>query len=232
MNAPLEAKMANGKFVAYYRVSTQRQGASGLGLEAQRAAVMAYLNGGEWSLAAEFTEVESGRKNNRPELAKALAACRTMNATLVIAKLDRLARNAAFLLSLRDAGVDFVACDLPQADRFTVGILALVAEREADMTSARTQAALAAKKARGEKVGNADVLRVVNAQGRAIQAKSAAEHAANVIGVIEELRRYGCVTLQAMADGLNARGIQTARGGRWYPTTVKNVIDRANLPHA
>ena len=141
--------MAEGRFVAYYRVSTDRQGRSGLGLDAQRAAVAEYLNGGSWTLAAEFTEVESGKRNDRPELEKALAMCRRTGATLVIAKLDRLSRNASFLLSLRDAGVEFVACDMPEANRLTVGIMALMAEHEAEMASKRTKDALTAATARG-----------------------------------------------------------------------------------
>src|SRR3954454_14694221 len=146
--------MANGRFIAYYRVSTQAQGASGLGLEAQRAAVLAYLDGGSWHLAAEFVEVESGRKDDRPELAKALAACRRLGATLVIAKLDRLARRVSFVSALMDSGVEFVAVDFPTANRLTSHILAAVAEHEAAMISARTKAALAAAKARGVKLGN------------------------------------------------------------------------------
>src|SRR4051812_30379048 len=145
--------MAGGKWVAYYRVSTAKQGASGLGLEAQREAVAGYLNGGDWQLAAEFTEVESGRKNDRPELAKALAMCRRIGATLIIAKLDRLARNVAFVSNLMESGVEFTAVDFPTANRLTIHILAAVAEHEAAMTSTRTKAALAAAKARGVKLG-------------------------------------------------------------------------------
>src|SRR3954449_13619746 len=146
--------MADGRFVAYYRVSTDRRGRSGLGLDAQRAAVTEYLNGGNWQLVAEFTEVESGRKNDRPELAKALAACRRIGATLVIAKLDGLARNVAFVSNLMEAGVEFTAVDFPTANRLTIHILAAVAEHEREMISARTKAALAAAKARGTRLGN------------------------------------------------------------------------------
>jgi DNA invertase Pin-like site-specific DNA recombinase len=144
----------SGKFVAYYRVSTARQGRSGLGLAAQQAAVHEHLNGGKWRIVAEFTEVESGKRaDNRPKLAEALAACRVHGATLIIAKLDRLARNVAFVSNLMEAGVDFEAVDFPAANRLTVHILAAVAEHEARMISERTKAALAAAKRRGVKLG-------------------------------------------------------------------------------
>ncbi len=143
----------NGTYVAYYRVSTDRQGKSGLGLDAQRAAVDAYLNGGNWTLAEAFTEVESGRRNDRPELAKALDLCRRKRATLVIARLDRLARNVAFIANLMDADVDVVAVDMPEANRFTLHIMAAMAEHEAALVSQRTRAALRAAKDRGRKLG-------------------------------------------------------------------------------
>src|SRR5215218_1403441 len=145
--------MAEGGFVAYYRVSTERQGKSGLGLDAQRKAVEDFLNGGNWRLVAEFTEIESGKQADRPALAKAFQACRLRRAKLVIAKLDRLSRDAHFLLGLEKAGIDFVAADMPNANRLTVGIMAMVAEEERRMISARTKAALAQAKARGVKLG-------------------------------------------------------------------------------
>ena len=140
-----------GRFVAYYRVSTDKQGQSGLGLDAQRQAVMNYLNGGPWKLVDEFTEVESGNSNARPQLQKALAACRRHKAKLVIAKLDRLSRNLAFIATLMDSGVEFVATDNPHANKLTVHILAAVAEHEREAISERTKAALAAAKRRGVK---------------------------------------------------------------------------------
>src|SRR3954462_4266703 len=145
--------MAEGAFVAYYRVSTERQGRSGLGLEAERKAVEDFLNGGNWRLVAEFTEIESGKHSDRPALAKAFRACRLHGAKLVIAKLDRLSRDAHFLLGLEKAGVDFVAADMPTANRLTVGIMAMVADEERRLISKRTKEALAAAKARGAQLG-------------------------------------------------------------------------------
>src|ERR1700722_8536094 len=145
--------MTNGKFVAYYRVSTAKQGASGLGLEAQQDSVRTYLNGGRWKMVDELTEIESGKRNDRPALARALALCRIHKATLIIAKLDRLARNVNFISNLMESGVEFTAVDFPQANRLTVHILAAVAEHEAAMISARTKAALQAAKARGVVLG-------------------------------------------------------------------------------
>src|SRR6516164_7376703 len=149
------AMASSGKHVAYYRVSTARQGRSGLGLEAQRQAVTEFLNGGDWKIVGEFTEIETGKYTNpdRPQLAKAMALCRLHGAKLVIAKLDRLSRNAHFLLGLKESGVDFVAADMPNANRLTVGIMAMVAEDEAQRISQRTKDALAAAKRRGVKLG-------------------------------------------------------------------------------
>jgi DNA invertase Pin-like site-specific DNA recombinase len=144
----------NGKFVAYYRVSTTKQGINGLGMDAQKEAIQCFLNGGKWQLVGEFAEVESGKVKTRQELAKAIGKCRQEKATLLIAKLDRLARNAAFLLNLRDSGVKFIAVDMPHADNFTVGIMALVAEKERELISERTRAGLQAARKRGTKLGN------------------------------------------------------------------------------
>ena len=217
--------MATGRFVSYLRVSTQRQGQSGLGLEAQRHAVDSYLNGGSWELLAEFVETESGRKNDRPQLAAAMETCRRHKATLVIAKLDRLSRNAAFLLGLRDSKVDFVACDMPQADRFTVGILALVAEREAEMISQRTKAALAAAKRRGAVLGNPQL---GEARERALKALKgdADNRAQDVMPVIRKIQKAGITTMAGIAQSLNALGVKTARGGRWHGSTVHYVMKR------
>src|SRR3954470_21772056 len=181
--------------VAYYRVSTDKQGRSGLGLDAQKAAVKAFLDGKGWPSLAEFAEVESGRRVDRPELAKALEACRRTGATLVIAKLDRLSRNASFLLSLRDAGVEFVATDMPHANRLTVGIMALVAEDEAERISARTKAALAAARARGTKLGTPNLTDDARAKGRKaarmVNRAKAAARAADLAPIVEEIRAGG-----------------------------------------
>src|SRR2546429_6057628 len=152
----LEATMIahRGKFVAYFRVSTDRQGKSGLGLEAQRKSVRDYLDGGRWSLVAEFTEIESGKHNDRPGLVKAPAGCKKQKARLVIAKLDRLSRNLAFIATLMDSGVEFTAVDNPHANKLTIHILAAVAQHEREMISERTKAALQAAKARGKQLGN------------------------------------------------------------------------------
>jgi DNA invertase Pin-like site-specific DNA recombinase len=219
-----------GVFVAYYRVSTAKQGASGLGLEAQREAVRAFLNGGSWTLAAEFTEVESGKLNDRPELAKALQACRVYGAKLVIAKLDRLSRDAHFLLGLEKAGVDFVAADIPMANRLTVGIMAMVADEERRMISARTKAALAAAKARGKKLGgNRGVMLTETAReaGRAVRASRADARAADLAPVIAELRERGVTTLNGIAQALTERGIPTPRGrSAWSAVQVSRVTAR------
>jgi len=153
----MEAEMADGRFVAYTRVSTVRQGRSGLGLEAQRAAVASYLNGGSWKLIGEYQEIESGRRSDRPELLKALSHCRSHGAALIVAKVDRLARSQSFLSKILDAGVDVRFCDLPQIEgptgRFLLQSMMSVAELEAGMISARTTAALAAARANGRKLG-------------------------------------------------------------------------------
>lgn len=222
--------MPSGKFVAYHRVSTARQGASGLGLDAQRAAVTAYLDGGAWELVAEVVEVESGKRADRPKLAEALRLCRLTGATLVIAKLDRLARNVAFVSSLMESGVDFVAVDFPQANKLTIHILAAVAEHEAQMISERTKAALAAAKARGVRLGGdrgnlPSVARQGHAAGLAVRQARASARARDVGAYVAELRAAGVASLRGLAAGLNECGIPTARGGRWTAAQVARVLE-------
>ncbi|MGN8095422.1 recombinase family protein [Methylobacterium sp. 22177] len=223
--------MAQGKFVTYLRVSTKRQGDSGLGLEAQRAAVETYLNGGAWTVCGEFVEVESGKSDvNRPQLQRAIQACRIYGAKLLIAKFDRLSRDAHFLLGLEKAGIEFVATDNPHANRLTVGIMALVADEERRAISARTKAALAAAKARGVKLGGdrgAVLSAEAKAKGAQVRQAKANSRAADLLPVIAEIREAGAFTLQAVADALNARGIPTARGGMWSPVQVQRVEARA-----
>jgi DNA invertase Pin-like site-specific DNA recombinase len=213
------------KFVAYYRVSTDRQGQSGLGLEAQRSAVLAYLNVGSWTMIAEFTEVESGRYADRPQLAAALAACKKHKAKLVIAKLDRLSRNLAFIATLMDSGVEFVAVDNPHANKLTVHILAAVAQHEREMISQRTRDALQAAKARGKRLGNPNLK---SARQRALEANSTAadRFATNVQPIIEQIQKSGVSSLRGVARALTARGIKTARGGEWTARMVINVLER------
>ena len=217
------------RFVSYLRVSTDRQGASGLGLEAQRAAVAAHV-GARGELVAEFLEVESGRDNARPELARALAEARRLRAVLVIAKLDRLARNVAFVSALLESGVEIEAADLPHANRFVMHIMAAVAEEEARAISARTRAALQAAKARGVKLGARNpAIRagLERGQERSLQTRKAQAdaHAATVAPMLQEFQRKG-LSLRAMAEELNARGVQTARGGKWHAATVRNAMGR------
>lgn len=220
---------ANGKFVAYYRVSTAKQGVSGLGLEAQKEAVRNHLNGGNWQLVAEVVEVESGKRNDRPELARALALCRTYQATLVIAKLDRLARNVNFISNLMESKVDFVAADFPQANRLTIHILAAVAEHEATMISQRTKAALAAAKARGVKLGGnrGGIAQQAAKGGRAsatVRHENAAKRSADILPVIHTARAEGKTSLRQIAEYLNNAGIPTSRGGLWSAVQVRRIL--------
>lgn len=223
-----------GRFVAYYRVSTSKQGKSGPGREAQETSVKAYLNGGKWKLVAEFEEVESGKRSDRPELDKALAACRLHRAKLVVAKVDRLTRSVAFLSRLLEARVDVLFCDLPQIEgptgRFMLQQMASVAELEAGMISARTKAALAAAKARGQKLGGVRSTKLTNearAMGRSILAKRATDKAADYAPIIRELQVAGVTSLGGIAAALNERGIPTVSGrGTWQAVQVSRVLAR------
>ncbi|WP_272010956.1 recombinase family protein [Roseovarius sp. ZX-A-9] len=220
------------KFVAYERVSTARQGRSGLGLDAQRRAIDDFAASRSADVIGRFTEVESGSKDARPELAQALHLAKLTGATLVIAKLDRLSRNAVFLLTLRDSGVRFLAVDMPEANDLTVGIMALVAQQEREAISRRTKEALAAAKARGVKLGNPNGAAALKAAGkggaalRAAVTANADAHAADLADVLIDIRAQGHETLRAMAGELNRRGILTRRGGRWQVSSVGNLLRR------
>lgn len=208
----------SGSFVAYYRVSTDRQGRSGLGLDAQREAVRRYLASTGGTLGGEFVEVESGKRNNRPELQKALVACRRQKGRLIIAKLDRLSRNVAFIATMMDSGVEFVACDNPHATRLTLHILAAVAEHEREMIAARTKAALQAAKARGVRLGRNGAERLAPAY------KAAAVERARELGPI--LQELAGMSAREIAAELARRGVRTPRGGRWHPQTVMRLLER------
>lgn len=222
----------NGKFVAYYRVSTQRQGQSGLGLEAQKAAVTAFLNGGNWTLVSEIVEVESGRKSDRPKLAEALRLCRLHKAKLLVAKLDRLSRSVSFISTLMESGVKFQAVDMPDVNEMVVHILASVAQGEAKAISERTRVALAAAKARGKVLGGLrwDITSV-GEQGRAAalqtRRENAAKYRADILPVIQQKQAEGAVTLKAIADALNLDGTPAPRGGSWSAVQVSRVIGAA-----
>lgn len=237
--------MANGRFVSYLRVSTDRQGRSGLGLEAQRADVERYLNGGSWKLIAEFVEVESGRRADRPELAKALAACRAHRAALVVAKVDRLARSQGFLSRILEAGVDVRFCDLPQIEgptgRFLLQSMMSVAELEAGLISARTKAALAAAKARGKKLGGLRLHRGTKKPAVGTAATAAAARAARTIKAREQARAIapilgrldpnGDCSLREIARQLTGEGVPTPGGAEeWTAAAVARL--RARLATA
>lgn len=219
--------MANGKFIAYYRVSTQQQGASGLGLDAQQAAVTRYLNGGAWELIGEFREIETGKGADalakRPQLRAALDACRKHGATLLIAKLDRLARNVHFVSGLLETGVEFVAADMPQANKVMIQMHAVMSEWERDQISARTKAALEAAKARGVVLGRAgaDNLRP-NVEERQ---RAADAFAAKLRPLFDGMRARG-LSQRAMVEELNAVGVPAPKGGQWRLSQVQRVLGR------
>jgi len=212
------------KFVSYYRVSTEKQGINGNGVEAQKQSVARYLASLECELVGSFEEVESGANNKRPQLAAAMKLAKSQKAVLVIAKLDRLSRNAAFLLQLQDSGVDFIACDMPNADRLSIGIIALLAQRERQLISERTKSGLAIVKQRGIRLGNpnpAEALRKakIAVQNRKQEFNKIAQKS------ISEIRETGIKTLAKIADCLNKRGEKTPMGKSWTATAVKRVMD-------
>jgi len=220
------------RVVAYYRVSTEAQGRSGLGLDAQRHAVHALCDGRGWQVVTEYTEVESGKRNNRPQLEAALADARRTGAKLVVAKLDRLSRNAEFTLSLRNSGVDFVCADNPDVNRLTIGLLAVINEDERERIAERTRVALQAAKARGVRLGNpngaAALHRAAKGNGAAVGAvkDNAERFAADLKGTVGEIMTSGKTSLPAIAAELNARHIQTRRGGQWHASSVRNLLAR------
>lgn len=208
-------------FVAYYRCSTEMQSESGLGLEAQRMAVLAHANGAP--IVAEFIEVETGKMMDRPELAKALKAAKKAGATLAVAKLDRLSRKTTLVSMLLDTRVPFVACDQPHATPMTLRILAAVAEEEGEKISQRTREALAVLKAKGVKLGNPNPAASL-AKSAQTRSRMAVQGRENVRPIIDAIRASGLSTLREIASALNARGIKTARGGEWHPTSVARMM--------
>src|SRR6478736_3550005 len=224
--------MAATKFVSYLRVSTDKQGRSGLGLEAQREGVARYLNGGRWQLVAEYVEVESGKRNSRPQLQAAISHAKATGAKLIIARLDRLARNLHFVSSLQERGVDFVAADMPDANRLTIHIIAAVAEAVGRTISENTKTALGAAKARGVKLGNPNGARALkgkqvgNAEAIAKLQANAAQRAADLQGIVADIKRSGITSVRGIAVELHTRGIRAPRGERWHPTAVARLLDR------
>lgn len=218
------------EFVTYLRVSTDRQGRSGLGLDAQRKAVSDYVTG-KGQIVAEYVEVESGKRNDRPELARALSDAKKRGAVLLIAKLDRLARNVAFIANLLESGAEVAAADMPEANRFLLHVMAAVAEHEARAISDRTKAALEAAKARGVALGASNpVIREAlhQSEAKSIQTRKAKAdlHAANVLPLIHAIQARGA-SLRQIAGELNERDVKTARGGQWHAMTVRNLLQRS-----
>ena len=215
------------KFVTYYRVSTQKQGRSGLGLEAQKATVDAFLKQHSGIELASFVEVESGKRDDRPQLNAAMERCKLTRATLLVAKLDRLSRNAAFLMTLRDSGVQFEALDIPGANTMTVGVMALVAQQEREFISKRTKDALAARRARGLPLGTPRDMSAYAARagrlGRKVNSERAQERAQLVAPQIQAAHAAGHTSLRAVAAYLNDQQITTPRGRQWTATAVRNA---------
>lgn len=223
--------MSEGRYIAYLRVSTVKQGRSGLGMEAQREAIRSFLAGRGWPPLMEFCEVETGKNSARPQLEAALAACRNRRACLVVAKLDRLSRDAAFLLTLQNSGADFVCADMPEANRLTVGIMAVMAQHEREAISKRTREALAAAKARGTKLGgyrtgSEDRLRAAAPVATAARIANADARARDLAAIVAGYRAEGAVSLGAMADRLNSAGYAAPRGGAWSRTQVARLLTR------
>lgn len=222
---------AKPKYVSYTRVSTDKQGRSGLGLEAQQATVQQYLTAHGGVELASYVEVESGKVDTRPQLEAALLHCRQTRSTLLIAKLDRLSRNVAFLFRLRDEGVKFQAIDIPDCNSLTLCVFAGMAQHEREIISQRTKAALAARKARGLSLGTPRDLSAyavnAGAKGRAALLDKVRKHAADMAPQIAKARKEGCcMTLACIATWLNEQGFVTLRGKQWTPAAVLNVESR------
>ena len=212
------------RFVAYYRVSTDKQGLTGNGLEAQKVAVKKYISSLECEILESFEEVESGANNRRPQLDAAIQLAKSQKAVLCIAKLDRLSRNAAFLLTLQESKIDFVACDMPNADKLSIGIIALLAQRERELISDRTRAGLAVARSRGVKLGSPNPAKAWQSAAMEIQRRKLG-FACEILKSIKEIRGTGVKTLSRIADCLNKRGERTRRGGKFTPTSVKRILD-------
>jgi DNA invertase Pin-like site-specific DNA recombinase len=215
------------KYVSYFRVSTAKQGVSGLGLEAQQESVRRFLNGGQWTMVGEFIEVESGKRNDRPQLAHALALCRRHRATLIIGKLDRLGRNVHFISGLMESGVAFLAVDMPEANKLTLHIMAAFAEHEAGLISQRTKDALGAARARGVVLGgNRGKLAVARVAGALVRTAKAQRLKADLRPILEAERAAVGQSggLRAIAARLNERGIPAPSGGNWHPTSILRIM--------
>jgi len=217
------------RYVAYYRVSTQKQGQSGLGLDAQRAMIADFMKYNTGELVAEYTEIESGKRSDRPQLAAAMRHADLIGGKLLVGKLDRLSRDLHFITSLQKSKVEFAVCDLPGCDSFTIHIYGALAQREREMISSRTKAGLQAAKARGVILGTnnlkPELVKEASDKGNAVIKRNAEAFADKVITIIRALRDQG-KSLQVIANELCRLGVQTARGGAWTPTAVRNVMVR------
>ena len=229
--------MADGKQVLYFRVSTQRQGKSGLGLDAQREQCHQFLNGGQWEVIGEYVEVESGKRDDRPQLEKALKLARVHNARLVVAKIDRLSRSVAFISKLMESGVQFVAADMPEANQLTIHIMAAMAEHERKAISTRVKDSLKQAKLRGVKLGSpkcylTDEDRKIGSKiGAEVRTKNAVAKAWDLMEIVEDIEQFGITSLKGIARELTKRGVPTPRGKvTWYPQTVKRLYER--MEHA
>lgn len=226
------------RVVAYYRVSTDTQGRSGLGLDAQREAVTSLCRGRGWSIIADFTEIESGKRNDRKELAAALDHAKVTGAVLVVAKLDRLSRNVAFLAALQDSGAAFLAADMPEANEVTIHIMAAIAQAERKAIGKRTREALAAAKARGQRLGNPNGAAAFRRAGKGNAAAVAAlsqdadSFAQRLAPTVARVRAEGACSLPAIAKALNEGHVQTPRGGRWHASSVRNLLARIDAERA